>query len=199
MCLAHHLILIYSQGFLLSYIATLDLHKSHYIFYSETVSYLLLIFSTKHFTQLINRTTFLEILTLQDSIADKAEDIAISATLKKLTGYERIKKDFNLFCKKNITTFLHVQKVIKEFDSLLESSFGGLEAQKVKKMIEEVSFMEHEVDLLQSALLKKLYRIGEKLDHTTFTLWLTIIIEIAAISNLSEKLANRIRMILEIS
>jgi uncharacterized protein len=145
----------------------------------------------------INRSSFLEILALQDSFADKAEDIAVIATLKELDHFEDL-EGFEEFYKKNIASFLLSHKVIKEFDSLLESSFGGAEAQRVKQMIEKLALLEHELDLLGYSLMKKIYSLTDKLDYSTFTLLDTILKEVGEISNIAEKLGNKIRMILEL-
>ncbi len=145
----------------------------------------------------IDRSSFLDILALQDSFADKAEDIAVIVTLKELKHFEDL-DGFEQFYKKNIESFISAHKVIKEFDILLESSFGGIEAEKVKKMIKDLAFKEHELDIFGYNLLKKLYALTEKLSYSTFYLWNTILKEIGEISNIAEKLGNRIRMILEL-
>lgn len=146
----------------------------------------------------IERSTLLEILSLQDSLADKAEDIGVVITLHPLTCYDLLKTDFIDFYKGNIEAFFLAKKIIEEIDELLESSFGGIEAQKVKEMVDQVSLKEHELALMQHQLLKRLYSLGEKMDYPAFHLWVTLVKEIGSISDLSEKLANRIRMVLEI-
>lgn len=146
----------------------------------------------------IDRGHLLEILHLQDKIADKAEDIAVLVTLKPLDILPSFKKEFKECLKKNIETFDGARLIIKEMHDLLESSFGGLEAEKVRSMIEEVSFKEHEVDMIQRQLLKKIYQAEKEMTYTTFYLWQKICEALASISNLSENLAFRIRMTLEI-
>lgn len=146
----------------------------------------------------IDRSRLLEILSLQDSLADASEDVAVLATLKKLEMPKSMKTDFQDFLKKNIAAFDTAQNILKEMHDLLESSFGGLEAEKVQSMIEEVAFKEHEADLIQRKLLKHLYQAEEEISYTTFHLWQRIFEAIASLSNLSEKLANRIRMTLDV-
>jgi predicted phosphate transport protein (TIGR00153 family) len=145
----------------------------------------------------IDRASFLEILSLQDSFADKAEDIAVIVTLKELKHFEDL-PEFENFYKKNIESFLLAYDVIKEFDNLIESSFGGIEAQKVKQMIEQLAYSEHELDIIGYNLLKKLYTLTDKLSYSTFYLWNTLLKEIGEISNIAEKLGKKIRMILEL-
>ncbi len=146
----------------------------------------------------IDRSALLEILALQDTFADKAEDISVICTLRVLENYDEMKEDFEPFYIKNIETVTIAKDVIKEFDLLLESSFGGIEARKVKDMIDNLAKKEHELDLLGYKLLKKLFDYGTKLPYPTFILWQTIIREVGDLSNNAEKLGNRIRMILEL-
>lgn len=146
----------------------------------------------------IDRSQLLEILSTQDRIADCTEDVAILATLKHLELFDSFKSEFKVFLNKNIECFNLAQKIIQELHELLESSFGGLEAEKVKSMVEGVAYKEHEADLLQRQLLKSFFAAEPQLTFVTFDLWQRIFSSIAAISNLSENLANRVRMTLEI-
>lgn len=145
----------------------------------------------------IAKASLLEILALQDDIADKAEDTAVLLGFRHLIMVPSLEADFNAFLRKNLETFEAVFKVIKEMDQLLETSFGGSEAEKVKKMVDDVAYKEHEVDLLQRQLMKKIFSEGEKMTSPDFLLWTKVVAELACISNDSEKLANRVRMILE--
>lgn len=146
----------------------------------------------------IDRNNLLEILRLQDSIADRSEDVAVLVTLKPLVIFETFENDFNLFLKKNIETFNEVKNIINELHELLESSFGGLEAERVKAMVETVAFKEHEADILQRNLLKNFFAHEEHLTFATFHLWQRIFESISSISDLSQNLANHVRMTLEL-
>lgn len=146
----------------------------------------------------IDRGNLLEILSLQDHIADKAEDVAVVITLRSLELLPEFKDEFYLFLKKNIETFDEAYRIVKELHELVESSFGGMEAAKVRGMVDEVAFREHEADILQRALLKKIYKNDGLLNFVSFYQWQKVFENLAAISNLSENLANRIRRTLEI-
>lgn len=146
----------------------------------------------------IDRSSLLEILSLQDSIADKVEDIAVLLTLKKVPVFEPFWGDFQIFLKKNIEAFEAVHDIIKEMHELIESSFGGIEAEKVMSMVDRVHFLEHEADVLQRKVLKDLFEHEEHLTLSTFHVWQRILEAVSAISNLSENLGYRIRMTLEL-
>jgi uncharacterized protein len=146
----------------------------------------------------IDHGQFLEILSIQDNIADKAEDIGVLLTLRPEELFKDAKIDIQGLFKKNAEVFLSTKQVIEEIDELLESSFGGLEAEKVKSMIEVTAFKEYEAEKMKRSLMKQLFTLGDQLPAPTFYLWLKLIEETGEISHLSERLANRIRMILEI-
>jgi uncharacterized protein len=146
----------------------------------------------------IAKTSLLEILSLQDNIADCAEDVAILLTFSNLEILPLFSNEFQSFLTKNLETFEKGYAIIKEMGDLLESSFGGTEAAKVSKMVDEVAFKEHEADLLQATLLKKMFQQSSNMPAPTFFLWMKVIEELAGLSDESEKLANRVRMTLEV-
>jgi predicted phosphate transport protein (TIGR00153 family) len=145
----------------------------------------------------INRANLLEILSLQDTIADKAEDIGVLMTLKKLDPVDNFMEDLKNFLHKNLEAVQKVNLIIRELDELLQTTFGGTEAKKVRKIVNEVAFIEHEADVMQHEILKKLYNLDDKLSYGSFSLWMNIIRTISALGDTSEKLANRISMLLE--
>ena len=146
----------------------------------------------------ISKTALLEILSLQDDIADDCEDIGVLLTLKDLTLKDVFKDDFKSFLNKNFETYELVKEIIDEFDNLLETSFTGREAEKVKSMVSNVALKEHETDLTQRKLLKNIFSNEDQFTHAEFQLWLLILREIRTLSNTSEKLAHRIRNLLDL-
>ena len=145
----------------------------------------------------INRADLLQILSLQDSIADKAEDLGVLMTIKKLDPIKDLKTDLQKFLDKNTESVASAHKIIQELDRLLQSTFGGVESKKVRQMVNDVAFMEHEADILQRTILRKLYNMEKTLSFTSFNLWINIIKTMASLSNLSEKLAYKIAMLIE--
>jgi len=146
----------------------------------------------------ISKGALLEILSLQDDIADDCEDIGVLLTIKNLTLKDIFKDDFKNFLKKNLETYELIKKIIEEFDNLLETSFTGREAEKVKAMVSKVALKEHETDLSQRVLLKNIFSNEDQFSHGEFQLWLSILREIRTLSNTSEKLAHRIRNLLDL-
>jgi predicted phosphate transport protein (TIGR00153 family) len=146
----------------------------------------------------LDRGSLLDILTMQDSIADRAEDVAVLTSLKPIKLLPAFQASFDIFLKKNLECFDGASAIIHELHELLESSFGGIEADKVRTMVEAVAYREHEADVLQRTLLKDLFAAENELTLSSFHLWQRIIENLSDLSNISEKLAYRIRMTLEL-
>ncbi len=146
----------------------------------------------------VDRENLLDILSNQDSIADKAENIAILLTFKRVTIPDAIRQDFSAFVEKNVEAVLAIRAVVQQLDELMESGFGGAEADRVKRMVDDVALKEHEADVIQRRLLKTMLAREQDYTYGEFFLWTRLIQQVADLSNLSEKLGNVIRMTLEI-
>jgi len=140
----------------------------------------------------------LDILSVQDNIADKAENIASLLTLRPMKDFDGRREFFPAFLDKNLQTFDGVLQIMHELDQILEVSFGGAEADKVREMVDEVSRLEHEADVIQHDLVKCIFTHEGQLTHGEFYLWTRVFSEVSQISNLSERLAHRVRTTLEI-
>ncbi len=150
----------------------------------------------------IDRSHLLDILSIQDSIADKAEEIGILLSFKNLevesSQEPELMQGLTDLKNKSLEAFNLARKIIEEIEELLESSFGGLEAEKVKQLIEETSKKEEEAHQIQQKLMKRVISHTPTFSAPDFYLWVGLTEETGAIAEISERLANKIRMILEL-
>ena len=144
----------------------------------------------------IDRGQLLEMLSLQDSIADKAEDIGVLMSIRATKIIETLVVPFKEYVQGNKDTFTKAKDVMRELDMLIESGFGGAEAAKVDQMIDAVAHAEHECDIMQRKLMKQVLDHEDDMSVGDFFVWQRLLHEIAGLSNYSEKLANRVRMLL---
>ncbi|MGK5594330.1 MAG: DUF47 family protein [Parachlamydiaceae bacterium] len=146
----------------------------------------------------LDRASLLEILAIQSKIAAKTDTLGLLSSIKPLSLPIESQALFNQFLAKAIETFDGAKGIIKELHDLLESSFGGIEAEKVKNMVENVVSKNQEEGKIARSLLKSVYAHEETFSTGTFILWQRIFETIGALSYLSERLANRIRLTLEL-
>lgn len=145
----------------------------------------------------VSRGALLEIISIQDSIADAAEDVAILLSVRRLKLYEEMQEMFFLFLQKNLETFELTMTMIREFNKLLEGSFGGRKADKVRFLVGRIAKSEHECDVLQRKLMQIFFSDQFDICYKESLLWIQVTKRTAGISDSSEKLAHRIHMTLE--
>jgi len=140
----------------------------------------------------IDRGDVLEILSMQDALADAAEDVCRVMTFKKLPFPEGVREHFDELVKQNIDSFEAAAAIIRELDELIESGFGGAEGEKIRAMAHDVACAEYQSDLIQVKLLKKLYEHDTNMSVGEFHLWMRFTRNISRLSNVSENLANMV-------
>ncbi len=146
----------------------------------------------------VDRNRLLDVLSTQDALADVAEDVCVILTYKRLPTPDAVRETFQRFRDLNIEAFLQVECITRELDELVESGFGGAEAERVRKMVHDVAVAEHRVDMVQHELTRLFCTTSWAESPVDFYLWMRLINELADISNLSENLANRIEAMLEL-
>ena len=147
----------------------------------------------------VNRERVLDILSVQDRIADTAEDVCVVLTFKPLNLYPPIVSEFTKFQDLNVKAFESVTKIIEQLDELVESGFGGAEAERVRDLVHEVAHLEHQADVVQRTLLKELFAAETSISYGDFYLWTRLIRQLGDLANRSENLANSIRSTLELN
>ncbi|MCP3905345.1 MAG: TIGR00153 family protein [Planctomycetes bacterium] len=145
----------------------------------------------------VDRANLLNILTTQDAIANRAEDIAVLLTFKIAKTFEPFSTKMDAFIKKNMDAFDGAREIVGQLDELLETGFGGAEAHKVREMVHAVSKMEYEADMLQKELLRELFQHEDELSYGDFFLWTRIIRQVSQIADRSDNLATSIRTTLD--
>ena len=146
----------------------------------------------KRFFMPIDRAEVLEILSLQDSLADTAEDVCKVLTIRKLPFPDDIKEDFDKFVELNINACAICASIINQLDQLIEAGFGGTEAERIRGLARDAAFAEHQADVVQMSLLKKLYAHDVDFSIGEFHLWMRFSRVLGRLSNISENLADRV-------
>lgn len=146
----------------------------------------------------LGKEDLFNILEQQDSIADRAEDIAAILTYREVqlpvplmtevTGYlERILKNCEL-----------AAGIMSKMDLLVESSFSGRDALTVSRLITELAEREDATKSIQIDLTRKFLSTPDALPPVETVLWLQVIGFIAELSAYADRVGNGVRMILRI-
>ena len=144
----------------------------------------------------INRRDLLEMLDMQDSIADVAQDIVVLLNIRRMGLTKELGQDVINFVKKSQDVCYLARGLNQEFEDVIESGFGRLEIKKLLEMIENVSIAETEADYLEEALFQRLYEVEEKMNSVDVIFWYKIFELIGDIADFSKKTGNRLRLMI---
>jgi predicted phosphate transport protein (TIGR00153 family) len=111
----------------------------------------------------VSRTDLLELLSAQDLIANKAEDIALLITSRKMTIPKALVPTFMPFLSRCLDASKQACQAINELDELLETGFRGSEVKVVEEMIVTLYDIEHDSDKQLAEVSAHLFEIEKEL------------------------------------
>ncbi len=144
----------------------------------------------------IDRRDVLEVLEMQDHIANKAKDIAGLTLGRKMTLPKSISKAYMEFLKRCIDATRQAQVAINELDELVVTGFRGDEAVRVQKMIEQLHVVEGETDAIQVKLREDLYKIERELQPVDVMFLYKIIEWTGDLADSAQSTGNRLQLML---
>ena len=90
----------------------------------------------------VERRDLLEVLTMQDKVANRAKDIAGLIRGRKMSLPDEFGPRYLDFVTRSIDACAQAQKAINELDELVETGFGGSEVALVQALITELDRIE---------------------------------------------------------
>lgn len=144
----------------------------------------------------IDRRDVLEVLDLQDHIANKAKDISGLILGRKMTLPESISNSFMEFLNRCIDATRQAQIAINELDELVVTGFRGDEVMRVKKMIEELHVIEGETDAIQVTLRAEFYKVEKALSPIDVMFLYKIIEWTGDLADTAQSTGNRLQLML---
>ncbi len=144
----------------------------------------------------VDRRDLLEILDLQDSIADTAQDIAGLLIERQMEVPESFAEPLLQLTKRCVDACNHAAKIIEELDELVSTGFRGRESDRVSTMVSELNNIESETDEMGLRLSRLLFEQEDKLKPVSVIFWYQLIQWIGDLADNAEKVGNRLRLLL---
>jgi hypothetical protein len=145
----------------------------------------------------VNRQDLLEFLKPQDSIADSVEDVAKLLTFKDSHNLpEDIKKCLTGIAEMTIKIVDAYEKVIDKTSQVLSASFRRREIDETMSLIATVEEMEHEVDIIEIGLGKKIFNLEEEIGATGVYHLSEAVKRLCDVSDYAARAADRLRTML---
>lgn len=144
----------------------------------------------------MSRRDLLEVLTMQDKIANKAKDIAGLIVGRKMTFPSNLGPLLKDFIQRSIDASAQAQTAINELDELVETGFRGTEVMLVESMIKTLDEIESDTDKIQVEVRKELFAIESDLNPVEVMFLYRIIDWIGDLGDLSQRVGSRLELML---
>ena len=144
----------------------------------------------------VDRRDLLEVLLLQDTIANVAQDIAGLLIERKMSIPDFLRDPLIELTARCVDTVEHAAKVIEELDELLAIGFRGREVDSVDQMLKELNLIEDETDELGIALARALFDHEDELKPVSVMMWYQIIEWVGDLADYAEKVGDHLRLLI---
>lgn len=144
----------------------------------------------------VDRRDLLEVLDMQDSIADTAQDIAGLLIERPMEVPPGLKEPLLAFTRRCVDACEESAKIIGELDELVSTGFGGRESEAVSAMVDVLNKIESETDQMGMELTHKLFEEEDRMKPVSVMFWYQLIQWIGDLADFAEKVGNRLRLLL---
>ena len=144
----------------------------------------------------VSRRDLLEVLTMQDKIANKAKDIAGIITGRKMVFPEGLETIILEYVQRSIDASAQAQKAINELDELVATGFRGNELTVVEAMIRDLDNIESDTDRIQIDLRSEIYKLEADLPPVNVMFMYTVIDGIGELADRAQRVGSRLQLML---
>lgn len=144
----------------------------------------------------VARGDFLEIITLQDRIANNARDVSGLMFGRRMYVPGLIAPDMISLLGRSLDAVTQAERVVNELDQLLESGFRGDEARQVESMIYDLNGIERDSDELQIGVRQKLFSIESELTPIDAVFLYSIINKVGELADHAQNVGEQLQLLL---
>jgi len=144
----------------------------------------------------VPREDLLELLLVQDKIANRTKDVSGLVLGRKMQLPASISDQFLDFVDRNIDAAKQARKSVRELDELFTAGFRGAEVDLVSGLIEELDQIETDTDDKQAALRWSLFEIEKTLDPIDAMFMYKVIELTGEIADMAERVGRRLELLL---
>jgi hypothetical protein len=144
----------------------------------------------------VDRRDLLEVLHLQDAIANTAQDIAGLLIERRMSIPDFLRTPLIDLTARCMATVELAADVIEELDELLAIGFRGREVDLVDEMLTRLNALEDETDELGIQLARALFNHEDELKPVSVMMWYRIIEWVGDLADYAEKVGDHLRLMI---
>jgi len=143
----------------------------------------------------VPRTDLLEVVRMQDKIANRAKDIAGIMLGRQMKVPVEMQEDMKDYVRTALQTSEQALTALKELDELVNSGFGGHEIDVIEKMLEKLDTLEHNTDEHERAIRLKLFSIEKELPPVDVMFLYQVISSIGDLADRAQQVGSRLQLL----
>jgi uncharacterized protein len=144
----------------------------------------------------MSRRDVLEVLTMQDRIANTAKDIAGLVLGRRMHFPPEVASELGRYVGRCIDAVAQADRAVNELDELVETGFRGREVNIVFGMLDELDKVEHDTDTLQRQIRARLFVLESSLPPVDVMFMYRIIDWIGDLADLAQRVGSRLMLML---
>lgn len=144
----------------------------------------------------VARTDVLEMLSVQDRIANKTRDISGLMLGRRMVMPERVQDLYLRFVHRCLEAVGQAQKTVNELDELFDSAFRGREIDLVMDMIRELDRIENDSDQLQVELRGALLDLEKDIRSIDVMFLYKVIDWTGDLGDLAQRVGSRLHLMI---
>jgi predicted phosphate transport protein (TIGR00153 family) len=144
----------------------------------------------------VDRRDLLDLLKLQDNIADTAQDIAGLMMERDMSVPQEMVEPLQALVQRCVDACMHATTIVERIDELIETGFRGREASDVETMVEQLSSIEDETDQMGRDLVQLLFSIEDNMNPVSVMFWYQMIQWIGNLGDHAEDVGNQMRLLI---
>jgi len=144
----------------------------------------------------VPREDLLELLLVQDKIANRTKDVSGIVMGRKMQIPEVVAEQFLDFVARNVDAAKQARKSVRELDELFTAGFRGAEVDLVSGLIDELDRIETDTDDKQAALRWAVFAIEDTLNPVDAVFMYKVIELTGEIADMAERVGRRLELLL---
>jgi predicted phosphate transport protein (TIGR00153 family) len=144
----------------------------------------------------VPREDLLELLLVQDRIANRVRDVSGIVLGRRMQVPEAVQDRFMEFVARNVDAAKQARKSIRELDELYETGFRGAEAALVEGLVDVLDQIENDTDEMQVRLRAEIFAIEKDLPPIDMMFLYRIVELIGDVADMAERIGRRLELLL---
>jgi uncharacterized protein len=144
----------------------------------------------------VPRSDLLGLVSIQDSVANTAKDIAVLVMGRNMRYPESLQSDVLEFVTACTAVSRQALKAIQELDELLEVGFSGREVKRVESMLKELDKLERHTDKLAVTLRGRLFKMESELPPVDVMFYYRVLSLLGTLADEAETVGDRLQILM---